>query len=43
MEQDLPPIVGLKSCLELGLVQKIYRFKEDSLESEYASLRTLER
>ena len=38
VEQDLPPILGLKSCLELGLVQKIYRFKEEGLESEYADV-----
>ena len=38
VEQDLPPILGLRSCLELGLVQKIYRFKEESLESEYADV-----
>ena len=38
VEQDLPPILGLKSCLELGLVQKIYRFKEESLESEYTDV-----
>ena len=36
VEQDLPPILGLKSCLELGLVQRIYSLKEESLESEYA-------
>ena len=38
VEQDLPSILGLKSCLEFGLVQKIYRFKEESLESEYADV-----
>ena len=36
VEQDLPPILGLKSCLELGLVQRIYSLKEENLESEYA-------
>ena len=36
VEQDLPPILGLKSCLELGLVQRISSLKEESLESEYA-------
>ena len=30
--------LGLRSCLELGLIQKIYRFKEESLESEYADV-----
>ena len=39
VEQDLPPILGLKSCLELGLVQRIYSFKEESLESEYADIK----
>ena len=34
VDQDFPPIIGLKSCLELGLVQRIYSFKEESLESE---------
>ena len=38
VEQDLAPILGLKSCLELGLVQRIYSFKEESLESEYADV-----
>ena len=38
VEQDLPPILGLKSCLELGLVQRIYSYKEESLESEYADV-----
>ena len=27
VEQDLPPILGLKSCLELRLVQRIYTLK----------------
>ena len=34
----MPPIPGLQSCLELGLVQRIYSFKEESLESEYADV-----
>ena len=38
VEQDLPPILGLKSCLELGLEQRIYSLKEESLESEYADV-----
>ena len=38
VEQDLPPILGLKSCLELGLVQRIYSLKEENLESEYADV-----
>ena len=38
VEQDLPPILGLKSCLELELVQGIYSLKEESLESEYADV-----
>ena len=38
VEQDLPPILGLKSCLELGQVQRIYSFEEESLVSEYADV-----
>ena len=38
VEQDLPPILGLKSCLEHGLVQRTYSLKEESLESEYADV-----
>ena len=28
IEQDLPSILGLKSCLELGLIKRIYSFKK---------------
>ena len=38
VEQDVPPIPGLKSCFELGVVQRIYSFKEESLEREYADV-----
>ena len=38
VEQDLPPILALMSCLELGLVQRIYSYKEENLESEYADV-----
>ena len=38
VEQDLPSILGLKSCLDLGLIKRIYRLEEENLESEYADV-----
>ena len=38
IEQDLPSILGLKSCLELGLIKRIYHLQEENLESEYADV-----
>lgn len=38
LEQDLPSILGLKSCLDLGLIKRIYRLKEENLESENADV-----
>ena len=38
VEQDLPSILGLKSCLELGLIKRIYSLEEESLEVEYADV-----
>ena len=38
IEQDLPSIIGLKSCLDLGLIKRIYQLQEENLESEYAEL-----
>lgn len=38
VEQDLPFILGLKSCLDLGLIKRIYRLEEENLESEYADV-----
>ena len=38
IEQDLPSILGLKSCLELSLIKRIYHFQEENLESEYADV-----
>ena len=36
VELDLPSILGLKSCLELGLIKRIYSLEEVRLETEYA-------
>lgn len=38
IEQDLPSILGLKSCLDLGLIKRIYHLQEENLESEYAGV-----
>ena len=38
IEQDLPSILGLKSCLDLGLIKRIYYLQEENLESEYADV-----
>ena len=38
IEQDLPSILGLKSCLDLGLIKRIYHLQEENLESEYADV-----
>ena len=38
VEQDLPSILGLKSCLDLGLIKRIYSLEEESLENEYADV-----
>ena len=38
VEKDLPPILGLKSCLGLGLIKRIYSLEEESLEAEYADV-----
>ena len=38
VEQDLPSILGLKSCLDLGLIKRIYSLEEESLETEYADV-----
>ena len=38
VEQDLPSILGLKSCLDLGLIKRIYRLEEENPESEYADV-----
>ena len=38
IEQDLPSILGLKSCLDLGLIKRIYHLLEEDLESEYADV-----
>ena len=38
IEQDLPSIVGLKSCLDLGLIKRIYHLQEQNLESKYADV-----
>ncbi|XP_022805060.1 uncharacterized protein K02A2.6-like [Stylophora pistillata] len=38
VEQDLPSILGLRSCLDLGLIKRIYRIEEENLESEYADV-----
>ena len=37
VEQDLPSILGLKSCLELGLIKRIYSLEEEQprLETAY--------
>ena len=37
-EQDLPFNLGLKSCLDLGLIKRIYHLQEENLESEYADV-----
>lgn len=36
VELDLPSILGLKSCLALGLIKRIYSLEEVRLETEYA-------
>ena len=36
IELDLPSIPGLKSCLELGLIKRIYSLEEVRLETKYA-------
>ena len=38
VEQDPPSILGLKSCLDLSLIKRIYRLEEDSLETEYSDI-----
>ena len=38
IEQDLPSILGLKSCLELSLIKRIYHLPEENMESEYADV-----
>ena len=38
IEQDLPSILGLKSCLDLGLLKRIYHLQEENLESENADV-----
>ncbi|XP_022783269.1 uncharacterized protein K02A2.6-like [Stylophora pistillata] len=38
VEQDLPSILGWKSCLDLGLIKRIYRLEEENLESDYADV-----
>ena len=38
VEQDLPSILGLKSCLDLDLIKRIYRLEEENLGSEYADV-----
>ena len=38
IEQGLTSILGLKSCLELGHIKRIYSLKEDHLETEYADV-----
>ena len=38
IELVLPSILGLKSCLELGLIKITYHLQEENLESEYADV-----
>ena len=38
IEHNLPSILGLKSCLDLGLIKRNYPLQEETLESEYADV-----
>ena len=40
VEQDLPSILGLKSCLELGLIKRVYSLEVDSpkIEMEFSDV-----
>ena len=38
VEQDLPFILGLESCLKLGLIKRIYSLEEELPETEYADV-----
>ena len=40
VEQDLPSILGLKSCLELGLVKRVYSSEVDppKIETEFSDV-----
>ena len=38
VEQDPPNILGLKICLDLGLIKRTYGLEEKSLDTEYADV-----
>ena len=35
VEQNLPNILGLPSCLDLGLIQRVYAIEQENIEDKY--------